>query len=419
MPVLRAFPPPRSALRPGRLRATAVEENRTCILFTSIVILVELTLIAERHRPQNNQEKTFQMHIPDGYLSPATCAVGYLVALPFWYVALNKVKRKLNTQLVPMIAAFSAFSFVIMMFNLPVPGGTTAHAIGVALAAIVLGPWAAILVVSVALLIQALFFGDGGITAFGFNSVNMGVIGAFAAYWVYRAIAGRASVVSVRRVVAAAAAGYVAINAAALATAIEFGLQPLLFHAADGTPLYAPYPLVIAVPAMMLAHLTIAGAAEAICAGGVVAWLQRSNPSVLEMFTPTSSTATDTAPASGGWRHARPLWIALAVLMILTPLGLLATADAWGEWGAEDFLSNNAVIAAQSLGHAVAAQIPQGMAALEALWTAPIPDYAPAFMQSEAFGYVLSAFLGAVLILLTFFCLSWLTHRRRRLVSGD
>lgn len=358
------------------------------------------------------------MHIPDGYLSPATCAVGYLIALPFWYVALNQVKRKLNTQLVPMIAAFSAFSFVIMMFNLPIPGGTTAHAIGVALAAIVLGPWAAILVVSVALLIQALFFGDGGITAFGFNSVNMGIIGAFAAHWVYRAIAGRASLAAMRRVVAAAIAGYVAINAAAFAASIEFGLQPLLFHAADGTPLYAPYPLAIAVPAMMLAHLTIAGVAEAICAGGVVAWLQRSNPSVLETFAPAASAAADAAPTGSGWGHARPLWIALIVLMALTPLGLLATADAWGEWGAADFVANNAVIAMQSMGHAVAAQIPQGMAALETLWTAPVPDYAPEFMKSEMFGYILSAFLGAGLILLTFFLLSWLTRRRRPL-SGD
>src|SRR5690625_731037 len=99
------------------------------------------------------------MHIPDGYLSPATCAVGYAVAVPCWYYAIKSVRRMLNTRLVPLISVFSAFCFVIMMFNLPVPGGTTAHAIGIGIATIVLGPWAATLAISIALLIQALFFG--------------------------------------------------------------------------------------------------------------------------------------------------------------------------------------------------------------------------------------------------------------------
>src|ERR1700682_3713656 len=98
------------------------------------------------------------MHIPDGYLSPSTCAALYVGAAPFWYVALQRVKRLLHTRFVPLLSLFSAFSFVVMMFNLPLPGGTTGHAVGVGIAAIVLGPWAAILSISVALLIQALFF---------------------------------------------------------------------------------------------------------------------------------------------------------------------------------------------------------------------------------------------------------------------
>ena len=89
------------------------------------------------------------MHIPDGYLSPSTCAVGYAIAAPFWYVALERVKRLLQTRLVPLLAAVSAFCFVVMMFNLPIPGGTTAHAVGMGVAAIVLGPWAAILAISI------------------------------------------------------------------------------------------------------------------------------------------------------------------------------------------------------------------------------------------------------------------------------
>src|SRR5277367_1909411 len=148
------------------------------------------------------------MHIPDGYLSPSTCATLYAGATPFWYVSLQKMKRKLNTQAVPLLSVFAAFSFVVMMFNLPLPGGTTGHAAGVGIAAIVLGPWGAILAISIALIIQAVFFGDGGITAIGANCFNMAVVGSLAAYAIYRLISGRSPVQSPRRVVAAALAGY-------------------------------------------------------------------------------------------------------------------------------------------------------------------------------------------------------------------
>ena len=114
------------------------------------------------------------MHIPDGYLSPATCATLYTGTAPFWWGALRRLRRGLHTQMVPLLSVFAAFSFIIMMFNLPLPGGTTGHAVGVGIAAIVLGPWASILAISVALMIQAIFFGDGGITAIGANCFNMG-----------------------------------------------------------------------------------------------------------------------------------------------------------------------------------------------------------------------------------------------------
>src|SRR5215475_13926602 len=143
------------------------------------------------------------MHIPDGYLSPATCAALYGGAAPFWYIALNRVKKALHTRLVPLLSLFAAFSFVVMMFNLPLPGGTTGHAVGVGIAVVVLGPWAAMLAISVALVIQALFFADGGITAIGANCFNMAVVGSLTAYAVYRVVAGRSSVLGPRRVIAA------------------------------------------------------------------------------------------------------------------------------------------------------------------------------------------------------------------------
>ena len=130
------------------------------------------------------------MHIPDGYLSPSTCAVLYAAAMPFWAAALRRVRALLATRFVPLVSLFAAFSFVIMMFNLPLPGGTTGHAAGIAMAAIVLGPWGATIAISVALAIQALLFGDGGILALGANCFNMAVAGVWTAAAVYRLIAG-------------------------------------------------------------------------------------------------------------------------------------------------------------------------------------------------------------------------------------
>src|ERR1035437_2156682 len=147
------------------------------------------------------------MHIPDGYLSPSTCAALYGAAAPFWYIAMRRVKAFLTTRLVPLLSVVAALSFVIMMFNLPLPGGTTGHAIGVAIATIILGPWASILAISIALAIQAVFFGDGGITAFGANSFNMAIAGSLVSWFTYRAISGKCAIVSRRRVFAAAVAG--------------------------------------------------------------------------------------------------------------------------------------------------------------------------------------------------------------------
>ena len=124
---------------------------------------------------------------------------------------------------------FAAFSFVVMMFNVPLPGGTTGHALGVGIAVIVLGPWGSILAISIALAIQALFFGDGGVTTLGANCFNMAIVGSFTAYGVYRIIAANSKLNSRQRVLAAAVAGYVSINAAALVTAIEFGIRPTAF----------------------------------------------------------------------------------------------------------------------------------------------------------------------------------------------
>jgi cobalt/nickel transport system permease protein len=221
------------------------------------------------------------MHIPDGYLSPVFSLGTGVVTVPAWVVASRRVQKVLNNRTVPLLAVFSAFSFTIMMFNVPVPGGTTAHGVGGTLLAIVLGPWAAIIGVSTALIIQALFFGDGGVLAIFANCLNMGIILPFVGYGAYRLIAARSPILSSRRVWAAGIGAYIGITVAAFAVGVELGLQPILFVGSDGHPLYSPYGMAAAVPAMLLAHALGASIVEAIITALGLAYLQRSHPEYL------------------------------------------------------------------------------------------------------------------------------------------
>ncbi len=225
------------------------------------------------------------MHIPDGYLGPATCAAGFAVMAPLWAFASRKVKKTLRAKQVPLLAIAAAFAFVIMLFNVPIPGGTTGHAVGGVLAAILLGPWAACIAVSVALVIQALLFGDGGITAVGANCFNMAFVLPFVGYGVYRLISGSSPVTSVRRVVAAGIAGYIGLVVASLCAGIEFGLQPIFHHTASGQALYCPYGLKIAISAMVGEHLLVFGWVELIATALVIKFLQKQEPALLQPET--------------------------------------------------------------------------------------------------------------------------------------
>jgi len=237
------------------------------------------------------------MHIPDGYLGPATCAAGFAVMAPVWAVASHRVKKTLEARQVPLLAIGAAFSFVIMMFNVPIPGGTTGHAVGAVLVAILLGPWAATLAVSVSLVIQALLFGDGGITAIGANCLNMAFVLPFVGYGTYRLIAGRSAAGAKRRVVAAGIAGYVGLVVASLAASVEFGIQPLLHRAADGHALYCPYGLSVTIPAMVGEHALVFGWVELAVTALAVAFIQKQEPSLLERPAAVKNAA---ARATGG-----------------------------------------------------------------------------------------------------------------------
>jgi len=232
------------------------------------------------------------MHIPEGYLSPQTWGASYAVMVPIWVIAGRRLRRTLDARRVPLLAIGAAFSFVVMMFNVPVPGGSTGHATGAPLIAILLGPWAAVLAVSVVLAVQAFVFGDGGITALGANCFNMAFVMPFVSYGIYKLVAMGSGVGSTRRVVAAGLAGYVGLNVAAITTAIMFGIQPMLAHGPDGRPLYAPFPLPLAVGVMALEHLLLFGFVEAAVTAVAVAYLARTEPALIAAPRPAAEEVT-------------------------------------------------------------------------------------------------------------------------------
>jgi cobalt/nickel transport system permease protein len=317
------------------------------------------------------------MHIPDNYLSPSTCVVIGAVMLPVWRTAVHKVKNELTKKRIPLMGIGAAFSFMIMMFNIPLPGGTTGHAIGATLVALLLGPWAACISVTIALLVQAVIFGDGGILAFATNSFNMAFVAPFVGYYTYNLIKGRIKSEK-GTYVAVFISAYLALNAAALFTAIEFGIQPLLFKDVAGLPLYAPYPLSISIPAMIIPHLAIAGILEGIVTAGVYGFIKKVSPGIIY---------------EGMKIKLKPIYGLLIGMVFLSPLGLLATGTAWGEWDLESISS--VITKGRALGFT-----PKGMEEGFSFKTL-IPDYS-VYGISEIMGYVLSAIAGVAIMIIVF-----------------
>lgn len=356
------------------------------------------------------------MHIPDGYLGPLTFIFFYIIMMPIWYVASKKVEKSLKTRQIPLLAFGVAFSFVIMMFNFPAPGGTTGHAVGAAILSLTLGPWFGVLGVTGALLIQCLLFGDGGITTFAANCWNMAFVMSFVSYYVYRLLSTRAPLLSRRRWLSAALSGYISLNAAALMCAIELGFQPVLYTAADGRPLYAPYPISITIPAMLISHMLVFGIVEAAATGFLVSYVMRSDPSLLapaiakgipELAIGTPVIASAESPATSNHSPFRKLWILLGVLIVLVPLGLLAPGEAFAEWGAKEL-------------EALVGFVPAGLNGLEELYRAPMIDYTlPGLTDftSQSLAYVLAAIIGVSILGLSLFV--WYRIRLKAGIAND
>lgn len=192
------------------------------------------------------------MHIPDGFIAPQLYLPLYAVAVPAWAYALRQVRRSLDERGIPLLAVVTALAFVLSMIAIPLPGGTTVHATGIGLLAVLFGVWTAFASLSLVFLMQALLFGEGGITALPLNALAMGLVGSVVAAGVYRSLRAR----NERLAVFLAAA--LAVLVAASLVALALGVQPLIAHRPDGTPLFFPFGLSITLPAVLVPHLVVA-----------------------------------------------------------------------------------------------------------------------------------------------------------------
>ena len=184
------------------------------------------------------------MHIPDGFLSAPVAGAGFVLTAVAVTVAVRRTNRTLGERSAPLMGVMAAFIFAAQMMNFPVAGGTSGHLLGGALAAILLGPWAAIIVMTTVVGVQALVFQDGGLAALGTNVFNMGVIAVFVGYGVYWTFARFADVAPWVRMAGPFAAAWVSVQLAALACTFELALS-------DTSPLNVALPAMMGVYALI------------------------------------------------------------------------------------------------------------------------------------------------------------------------
>jgi len=191
------------------------------------------------------------LHIPDGFIAPKMYLPAYVTAAGLWAYGIRRVRQSLNEEAIPTMAVMTALAFVLMMVALPLPGGTSAHASGIAILAVTLGIWIGYLSLSLVMVLQAFFFGAGGVTSLAVNALAMGLAGATVASTVFRAL---------RRLnerMALFAAGWLSAVVPAALTALALGLQPVIAHADDGTPLFFPFGLSVTLPAIVIPYAVV------------------------------------------------------------------------------------------------------------------------------------------------------------------
>ena len=201
----------------------------------------------------------FLLHAPDGFLStPISTGMWFVTALAL-AVALRRANRTLDERSIPLMGVMAAFIFAAQMFNFQVAGGTSGHLLGGVLAAVLLGPWAGAVVMACVIAVQALIFQDGGLLVMGANIFNMGIVGTFGGYYVYRLIAGLLGGEERGRLPAAAIAGWLSVVAAAVLLSFQL--------AASDTS-----SLAVALPAMGGVHALI-GIGEAVITAAALSFI--------------------------------------------------------------------------------------------------------------------------------------------------
>ena len=223
------------------------------------------------------------LHIPDGFIDGPISIIGYAISALIIALAVRQTSRKMGEKAAPLMGVLAAFIFAAQMINFPVAGGTSGHLLGGTLAAVLLGPWAAIIVMASVVSVQALIFQDGGIAVLGVNIFNMGIVTAFVGYGVYMAagllMPGRPAA----RVGGAFAGAWLSVMAAAAITSVQLDLS--------GTS-----PLDVSLPAMLGVHALI-GIGEGLITVAAVALVLSSRPDLLEGYDETAAFRTSEVSA--------------------------------------------------------------------------------------------------------------------------
>ncbi len=234
------------------------------------------------------------MHIPDGFLSLAISIICWAFTIILDGVAISRTNKSLGERQVPLMGIMAAFIFAAQMINFPVAGGTSGHLLGGALAAITLGPWAAMLVMTSVIAVQGLLFQDGGLTVMGANILNMGLVTVVIGYGLYRSVLGRNQTM---KLVIAGLAAWLSVMGGALLTSLELWLS--------GTA-----KLDIVIPAMLSVHALI-GIGEALITVAALAFIFRTRPDLL---------GEESVSAKGGRGWALAGILVTLIVVLLSPL---------------------------------------------------------------------------------------------------
>ena len=289
------------------------------------------------------------MHIPDGFLSLIVSIICWVITASVVGIAISRTNKSLGEKQIPLMGVMAAFIFAAQMINFPVAGGTSGHLLGGAMAAIVLGPWAGMLVMTSVIAVQALLFQDGGLVVMGANILNMGLVTAAVGYGLYRSAAGRSK--SVKLAVAGVAA-WLSVMTGALLTSLQLWLS--------GTS-----DLQIVIPAMLGVHALI-GVGEALITVSALAFILQTRPDLL-------GETSESAKASRNW-----VYIGGLISIIVVLLSPLASADPDGlERVATDMGFINA---GQSAPYSI------------------IPDYTIPFMGETALSTILAGVIGVIAV---------------------